>query len=93
MASNEKNLEDSKNNAHGCDRACAALHLARFARGVCSSTRAAVPEAEKKLASSKDLLLAHTETAQRKLKTAAYWYAGAPFPRIPQPPAAFGELG
>jgi len=56
VASNEKNLEDSKNNAHGCDP---------------------VPEAEKKLASSKDLLLAHTETAQRKLKTVAYCFDNA----------------
>jgi hypothetical protein len=33
----------------------------------------AIPEAEKKLASSKDLLQAHLETAQRKLKTASFW--------------------
>jgi len=56
VASNEKNLEDSKNNAHGCDP---------------------IPEAEKKLASSKDLLQAHVEGATRKVKTAAYCYENA----------------
>jgi len=63
VASNEKNLEDSKSNAHGCDP---------------------IPEAEKKLASSKDLLQAHLETAARKLKTAAYCYEQAK--RVAQEP-------